>query len=133
MMLTCYETSNDPRSSNASLDNGDDISELCLEGGEEVGAARRGRGEAVAVGEGGEDSDVTRVLVSELWRGRASQGEEEEGMRVYALGRPWRGVVRVGVGWWEVWVAVATASATLGWERGAGRGGEEEREQVEFF
>jgi hypothetical protein len=55
--------------------DGDDVAQLSLEGGVEVGAALHGN-KAVRVGEFGEHANVGRVLELESW-----EREEEEEVR----------------------------------------------------
>jgi hypothetical protein len=56
---TGNQSSDNPGSTNARLNDGDDVSELCLEGRVEVGRAGGDGRKAVGVGEGGEDADLS--------------------------------------------------------------------------
>ena len=78
---TCGETTDDARSAYARVDDGDNVAELGLEGGVEVGAALDGR-QAVAVRQLGEDPDLAAVLKLNAWgvsrdQRAAIEGESE--------------------------------------------------------
>jgi hypothetical protein len=98
------ETADDARAADGGVHDGDDVAELGLEGGVEVGAALDGD-EAVGVGELGEDADVAVVFELEAW---------EVDVRECA---------RIGLETWDVRVAM----------EGKMGGGRERRQRVELI